>query len=208
MIDIVPLLKIAPIAAIAMMAPGPDFFLVTSLALSRGRMAGILAAVGIAAGVVIWSSLGVFGISTILEKMHWLVSAVRIAGGVYLIYLGAQLWKASFADKNLPPQTLPNKKRNPFVIGFITNMTNPKAMAFFTSIFALTLTPNTSVTTQGAIVAMVSIMPVFWFGFVALVLSLPAMRKAYIRVSAWIDRIAGTFLAFFGLRLLWSGRNS
>jgi threonine efflux protein len=207
MIDILPILKILPVAAIAMMAPGPDFFLITSIALSRGRMAGILAAAGIATGVVIWSGLGVFGLSVILDQMLWMVSCVRIVGGIYLVYLGTQLWRASFSARpdETPQTTLPNRKRNPFVIGFVTNITNPKAMAFFTSIFALALTPDTNRATQTAIVGIVSIMPFIWFSFMTLALSMPVMRKAYMRWSKWIDRVAGTFLAFFGLRLLWSG---
>lgn len=209
MIDFAPILKIVPIALIGMMVPGPDFFLITSLALSRGRSAGILAAAGIAAGVVIWSGLSVFGLGVILNQMRWLVAAVRIAGGIYLVYLGLQLWRASFARRQSEPSRLaaPDREKNAFVIGFATNITNPKAMAFFTSVFALALPPGTSITTQTAIVAIVSFMPVLWFGFVAAVLSLPVMRKTYLQWGKWIDRFAGTFLAFFGGRLLWSNRN-
>lgn len=84
-------------------------------------------------------------------------------------------------------------------------MMNPKAMAFFTSIFALTLPANANGETQAAIIFVTSVMPIFWFGFVTFGLSTPAMRKVYLRCSKWIDRACGTFLALFGLKLMFSG---
>jgi threonine/homoserine/homoserine lactone efflux protein len=99
------------------------------------------------------------------------------------------------------------KAKNPFLVGFLTNLTNPKALAFFTSIFALTLPTGATVETQGAIIVQMGIMPVIWFGIVSFGLSAPATRKLYLRWSQWIDRVTGTFLALFGLRLLFSGRN-
>lgn len=209
-IDVIPLLKIAPIFAVALASPGPDFMLISSVALSRGRVAGLQASVGIAFGALVWVVLCMFGLGFVFAKVHGLMTAVRLCGGLYLVYLGYQLWKASLKprmDKEEMSAAEIRKQRNPFVVGFLTNITNPKAMAFFTSIFAITLPQEASLATQGAIVVMMGILPVLWFGFVSFCLSAPTMRKVYVRGSRWIDRVAGTFLAFFGARLLLSFRN-
>ncbi|HUY68513.1 MAG TPA: LysE family transporter [Alphaproteobacteria bacterium] len=209
MIDPAPLLKIIPIFAAALIVPGPDFMMISSMALSRGRFAGVLAAVGIAAGVLVYVSLCMFGFTLIFARMHWLLAAIRIGGGLYLIYLGTQLWRASMRpaaiNEEIPARF--GKKRNPFVAGFLTNMTNPKALAFFSSIFALILPPAANIATRATILAVMAIMPVIWFGIVSFGLSTPAMQKLYLRASRWIDRVVGTFLALFGLRLLLSGKN-
>lgn len=96
MIDIAPILKIAPIFIAALVSPGPDFMLVSATAMSRGRLAGLLAACGIAAGTTVYTSLCVFGLGGIFAELRELTIAVKIAGGVYLMYLGFWLWKASF----------------------------------------------------------------------------------------------------------------
>ena len=208
-VDFAPLLKIAPIFAVALMSPGPDFMMISSLALSRGRAAGVLGAVGIAAGAMVWVLLCMFGLGVVFAHMPWLLTVVRVAGGLYLIYLGYQLWRASLKPQVAMDQTavVPTKNKNPFVMGFLTNLTNPKALAFFTSIFALALPPDSTVLTQATIMTVMFAMTVGWFGIVTFGLSTPAMRKVYIRASKWIDRVAGTFLAFFGFKLLFSGRN-
>lgn len=207
MIDFIPIVKIIPIFAVALAAPGPDFMMISSMALSRGRVAGILASAGIAVGVLVYTVLSMFGMDVIFSKMQWLITVVRIGGGLYLVYLGIQLWRASLKNPVVEGQAVLAKKKNPFVIGFLTNMTNPKAIAFFTSIFALTLPHDASWATKGAIIAVMGAMPIVWFGIVVFGLSSPPMRKLYLRWSQWIDRVAGTLLAFFGVRLLLSRGN-
>lgn len=209
MIDLDPVLKVVPIAAAGMIVPGPDFMMITSMALSRGRRAGLLAALGIAAGVLVYTVLCTFGLGMVFAKMQWLIMVVRLCGGAYLVYLGVQLWRSSFKAPvaELNQRSPLNKQRNPFLVGLLTNMTNPKALAFFTSVFALTLPPNANGETQAAIIFITSTMPILWFGFVTFGLSTLAMRKVYLRASRWIDRVSGTFLALFGLRLMFSRNN-
>lgn len=210
MIDPAPILKIVPIFALALIAPGPDFMMISSMALSRGRAAGMLAATGIAASVLVYTVLCMFGLGIVFASMQWLITAIRLCGGVYLVYLGVHLWRASLKPQSGEAEvdvSRSGNSRNPFVIGFFTNMTNPKAMAFFTSIFALTLPPDASHATQAAMVLVMMLMPVLWFGIVTFGLSAPSTRKVYMKWSRWIDRVSGTFLAFFGLRLMFSGRD-
>jgi RhtB (resistance to homoserine/threonine) family protein len=205
MVDFAPLLKVMPIFAVALISPGPDFMLVSTMALSRGRFAGILGAAGIATGSLIYIVLCMFGMGFVFAKMHWLVTFIRIAGGLYLVYLGIHLWKASLGKRNEQIQVITSRKgRNPFMAGFLTNITNPKALAFFTSVFALTLSPDTGLPTQALTIAGMFAMAFTWFGIVALGLSTPAVRQVYTRWSRWIDRLSGTFLTFFGLRLMFS----
>jgi RhtB (resistance to homoserine/threonine) family protein len=207
-IDVTPILKIAPIFAVALASPGPDFMLVSSLALSRGRLAGAQAACGIAVGILVYATLCMFGFGLMVAKMQGLMLAVKLCGGAYLIYLGYQMWKSSLrvarADASVAGG---DKRRSPFVAGFLTTMTNPKTIAFFASIFALAMPPDASLSTKAATITVMGVLPVFWYSLVSYCLSTPSMRKVYMRWSRWIDRVAGTFLAFFGVRLLSSCKN-
>ncbi len=208
-VDLLSLMKIAPIFLVALASPGPDFLLISSLAMKRGRAAGLAGASGIALGNMNYAFLCIFGLSYMLARMAWLLLTIKIVGGLYLIYLGYQLWKASLkpavSGTNEAQQVSP--KRNPFVMGLMTNVTNPKALAFFTSVFALIVQPSINIETQIAIILLIGFMSFAWFSFVSLALSTTHMRKLYMRSSSWIDRIAGTFLALFGVKLLVSARN-
>jgi threonine efflux protein len=210
MIDFAPILKIIPIFAVALIVPGPDFMMISSVALSRGRLAGFLASCGIAAGNVTYTILSLFGLSIIFMHMHWLVMIVRVCGACYLLYLGFLLWKSSLKAPTVQSNVvdpLQRRNKNPFIVGLLTNLTNPKAMAFFTSIFTLILPAEASHETYAATIVLIAVMSVLWFGFVTLGLSTPAMRRHYLRWSRWIDRVAGSFLGLFGLGLLFSGRD-
>lgn len=213
MIDVTPILKIAPIFAAALASPGPDFFMISSVSLSRGRWAGVQASAGIALGNFIWAALCTFGLGLVFAKMHGLMVVIRVCGGAYLVYLAYQLWKGSFkAEATTDDDTAVNtvaedRRRHPFVTGLLTNATNPKALAFFTSIFAFALPKDASLGTQGAMLFMIAFMSILWFALVSYFLSTASVRKSYTRWSRWIDRFAGTFLGFFGARLLLSSKN-
>ncbi|HEU0117356.1 MAG TPA: LysE family transporter [Alphaproteobacteria bacterium] len=181
--------------------------MISSMAMKRGRPAGIAASAGIGVGNMTYATLSIFGLSYMLARMAWLLTAIKIVGGLYLLYLAYQLWRSSFTAPAMPTADMPVKKKNPFLIGVTTNITNPKALAFFTSVFALILSPDLNLATRIAIIALIGGLSFAWFGFVTYALSTSHMRKLYIRGTHWIDRIAGTFLALFGIKLLASARS-
>lgn len=208
MIDLIPFLKIAPIFMIALMSPGPDFMLVSSVSLTRGRWAGIQACAGIAGGIMVYTALSAWGLGLLFQQMVGLMTVIKIAGGLYLGYLGFLLWKTSLTVEVHAPNTTgnnaPPNHRNAFVMGLLTNLGNPKAIAFFASVFALILTPDTNTATKLATVLLCGLMTVGWFGFVAVALSTPRIRARYQRWSKTIDRIAGSLLLLFGIKLIFS----
>lgn len=207
-VDLIAVFKIAPIALVAFISPGPDFLLISSLAMQRGRLAGFTASVGNMLGVMFGALLCVLGLGYVLAQMAWLIVAIKIIGGLYLVYLGCLLWRTSLNAKTQSVETaIAPKKKNPFVMGLMTNITNPKALAFNTSVFALALKPDTNTATDVAIVGMMGCLALAWFSCVSFGLSTARVRKSYLRFSKWIDRISGTFLTFFGVKLLASSRN-
>ncbi len=209
MIDFLPFLKIAPLFMIALMSPGPDFMLVSSLSLARGRMSGFQGALGIAGGIMVYTALSMWGLGLLFQKMVWLMMAVKIAGGLYLCYLGFLLWRSTLTKKetasNDPsPNAPPKNHRNAFIMGLLTNLANPKAIAFFASVFALALTPDTTTPTKLATVILCTLMTIGWFGFVAFALSTPRLRNRYQQWSKAIDRVCGSLLLLFGLKLVFA----
>lgn len=83
------LAAVAGVMLLGCVSPGPDLIAVSSHALTK-RRSGLFAAFGIATSHALWALLAVFGLGLILAQVAWFYGAIRIAGAVYLIYLGAK----------------------------------------------------------------------------------------------------------------------
>ncbi|MFA4995402.1 MAG: LysE family transporter [Bdellovibrionales bacterium] len=203
MIDIIVLFKILPIFFLGLISPGPDFVVVSSVSLDRGRIDGIISAAGVAAGMGVYALVSLTGMSALLAHYFWLVTAIKLCGGLYLLYLGFSMWRSSLGKMREEAKIAADvKKKNVFVMGALTNLTNPKVIIFFVSIFALILTPETNLATKVVVWAAIPLECFLWFSFVAFCLSRDAVRVRYLRWRRAIDRGIGTILAFFGLKLL------
>jgi len=82
----------------AVISPGPNFLVVSRLALSRSRTSAIGATFGIAAGSLIYAALTLFGLSVLILRFAWLGETIRVVGGAYLVWLGIQAWRATPDD--------------------------------------------------------------------------------------------------------------
>ncbi len=134
----------------------------------------------------------------------WLLGGLKLAGGIYLLYLGITLWRG--ADHRLTPpvrhRAAADTNWQAFRLGLLTNLTNPKAAVFYGSILAAFLTPDlprwVKLTAIGILVANAA----GWHVTLACLFSTAPARQIYDRIKPWIDRIAGSALGILGLRLM------
>ena len=177
MIEFAVLLKILSIFMLALISPGPDFMIVSSMSLTRGRTDGIKAAAGIASVIVLYTLVSLTGLSALFAHYLWVTVAIKLCGGLYLMYLGYALWRSSLTKPMaVEPAAVNVKKKSAYLSGVLTSLTNPKAIAFFASIFAIALTPSTGMATKLAIGVAVPLMTFAWFAFVAFGLSKDKVR--------------------------------
>lgn len=188
---------------IAMIVPGLDFLLVTRLAVLRGRSAAWRATLGIATGVAIWGICGFFGIRTLFYAAPWLYLLLKVGGGLYLFIAGCTLligsWKPSAADA-----TTASTDPTPggFRTGLLTNLANPKAPVFVSSLFAAAMPQHAPAQLGLACVFAMFAIAVGWFGLVAMVLSHERVSAAFLRCRRWIDRCAGLAFMALGIRFM------
>ncbi|MGB9151527.1 MAG: LysE family transporter [Alphaproteobacteria bacterium] len=207
MIEFAVLLKIVPVFILALISPGPDFMIVSSMSLARGGAEGIKAAAGISTVIMFYALISLTGLSALFAHYLWVAVALRVCGGCYLLYLGFMMWRGSFSARALIKSPAVNmKKKSAYKAGVLTCLTNPKAIAFFASLFAIALTPDTHFATKAALEIIAPLFTFLWFSFVALGLSKPSVRTRYQRWQHIIDRLTGTVLAFFGVKLILSVR--
>jgi RhtB (resistance to homoserine/threonine) family protein len=193
---------------LAMASPGPNVLIVTQTAASQTRRTGVCVALGIATGAGLLSSAALLGLSALLTEFAWLQATLRLAAGTYLLYLGFRLWRgaslpAAFAR---PTDTVGRTDWRAYQVGLITNLTNPKALVFYGSVFAALLAPDVPLWVKAAAVGLITVNSTVFHVALASLFSTERAQAGYRRIKPWVDRIAGAGLAAFGLHLVLPSR--
>lgn len=196
------LLTIWLLYAAILLSPGANTLLVTQLAASDQGRTAFVAALGVALGSTIWCVCAVFGIHVIFVVFPAMRLTLQVAGGIYLLYIASRLWRtSSAADSGLTLRA----SKNPlaaFRLGFLTNMTNPKAALFFGSIFAASFPASPGKGLQLAAIVMVMLTSGCWHLLLAYVFSRNRVRAGYARSRGTFNRIAAVAVSSLGLGLL------
>jgi len=193
----------------AVVSPGPNFLVVSRLALSRSRTSAIGATLGIAAGSLIYAALTMFGLSVLILRFAWLGDTIRIMGGAYLVWLGIQAWLAKPYDSDLAvaeaEQGTPSLLYG-LRVGFLTEITNPKGIAFFLGLFAAAVPASTPLWAKLAVLSAGGVIELAWYTAVSFALSSGPMRAGYRRIRRTVDRVLGTLLIALGLKVALDAR--
>ncbi|HYD95267.1 MAG TPA: LysE family transporter [Noviherbaspirillum sp.] len=195
------LLAVVTITVLAVISPGADFAMVTRNSLVLSRRAGILTAMGIGLGVLVHIAYTMLGVGLLIKQSLWMFQAIKLAGAVYLVYLGMRLLLSRPGSVANSPDGPPLTDFGALRAGFFTNVLNPKTTVFIVSLFIQVVDPATAMHVQFAYGAFISLAHVTWFVLVALFFSADTIRERLVAVRHWIDRAFGCLLAGFGVLL-------
>ncbi|WP_292230940.1 LysE family translocator [Brevundimonas sp.] len=136
------LITFALIALGMVLTPGPNMVYLISRSISQGRVAGLISLGGVALGFVFYLLCAAFGITAFLVAVPFAHDALRIAGAAYLFYLAWQAVKpggrSPFEVRELPKDS----PRRLFMMGFMTNLLNPKIAIMYLSLLPQFITPG------------------------------------------------------------------
>ncbi len=190
------------VMVVAYVIPGPDFAVILRQS-TRARRSGALAAVGAQTGLCVHMLLALVGLSAVLARHPDALILIRVVGGLYLVWLGGSLaWKARTlrtAARDADEATRRDISSGAFRQGFLTNVTNPKAVLFFASVLPQFISPDASIAGQILLLGVIDVI----FGLLpwAIVIVLGdrlGRRMSSLRFQAWRDRATGTALAGVG----------
>ena len=192
--------------AVTFLSPGPNLLVVVQASLVAGRPAGIATGLGVAAGDGIYAALGLLGIATLITHGGEVFSAVKVLGGVYMLWLAWRLVRrhpSARLDVELPMP--PRSLGSHFLRGLLTDLANPQTVLFFASIFAVTLSADTP--PWARLLSWLGILgvSVLWRSVLSVAFSRQRIRAAYGRFQQTIERIGGLILAGFGAKLVFDG---
>ena len=113
--------------------PGPNMTYLATLALSRGRLAGLVATAGVALGLAVHALVAGLGAGVLIQQYPLLYEVLRWIGVGYLLYLA---WEGWWTQKETPVERtdLATMAGPLFLRGFLSNVFNPKSILFFVSV--------------------------------------------------------------------------
>ena len=188
---------------ILIITPGQDMILVMSRSISQGWKAGVATAAGVSTGLLGHTLLAALGLGALLQASEILFTIMKIAGAVYLVYLGVRLILSSHSGldiNNLP--TMSTGKM--FFQGAVSNLSNPKIAIFYFAYlpqFIPVESTNTTLLllTLGAAFALLTFFVKGPIGYTAGMLS--AWLRSHPSVINRIHQTSGLVLIGLGLRL-------
>jgi threonine/homoserine/homoserine lactone efflux protein len=184
------------------MTPGPDTFLVLRFSLQNSR-SGLAAAAGSALGSLFWAFAVAVGLASLLEQSATAYRMVKIAGGIYLIYLGVRALlrrQRETASDLSEPSARRQAPLAAFGSGLLSCSLNPKVGLFFLAIVPQFVPPNSSlfssVLTLGVIDTVVA------FAWLLVIVFVAARGVGWLRrprVTKLLDRASAGVLTAFGI---------
>lgn len=201
MTDLLQLALIAGVLLLSVISPGPNFALVTSTAMTVSRRAGILTGVGFSLASGAWSLLAIGGVNALISHAPVVHAAVRIAGGVYLLWLGLKMILT--ARRPIGAQVVVRQSGvSALVKAFAVSMTNPKAIGFYGSIFSVMVPAAAPLWFDAVIVLLALTISGLWYCGLALLFSHRLAGLVYGKLKVWVEATMGIFLVSMGGRVL------
>jgi threonine/homoserine/homoserine lactone efflux protein len=186
----------------AAISPGPAVLMAARTGVTRGFAAGAALAVGIGVGGVVWAMAALFGLAMLFEYAPMLLTGFKLIGGIFLIYMAYKLWKSADQPlKQTGADTPPRSLRSAFLLGLVTQISNPKPAILFAAIFVGTVPATAGWGTYVALLAAVFLNETMWNTLVSRIFSLEKTRASYLNLKGWIDRAFGGLLALLGVKI-------
>ncbi|EGK7514121.1 LysE family transporter [Campylobacter lari] len=177
--------------------PGPDFFLVSSYALREGIKSALKASLGVSLAMSLWIILSILGLSVIFHQFPFLQIALSSFGACYLLYLAYGIYKNAKIGNIKVQKT----HISAFLSGMITNLSNPKVIFYFASVFA----SFDFAQMRWMLIVLIFVLileTIIYFSLISLLFSKPFMVRIYQKNLKLIDYLSAFIFFAFAVFIL------
>ena len=188
------------------LTPGQDTMFILGRSLTGGLRAGVASALGIGVGSIVHTLAAAAGLSALLAASPAAFLVVRIAGALYLVYLGAKLLLTR-AQQDLDAQVTAAEEDNAgsaFRQGILTNILNPKVALFFLALLPQFIEPASTSKTVAFLLLGITFVTTGTIWCLVLAVGAARLRQFFRgkpRVRTAIDRVTGGLFVALGVRL-------
>ena len=185
-------------------SPGPSNLAIMSIATTSGRKAAFMFAAGVMSGSFFWATLAALGLSAVLTAYSGFIVAVKVFGGLYLLWLAFKSGRSALAAKPVAPTSAekPQSWRRLYARGALLHLTNPKAILVWISVMALASPADAGHFRMIAVVAGCLCIGLIVFGGYAMLFSTSSARRIYVAIRRWMDGCLCVVFGIAGVRLL------
>lgn len=192
---------------VATASPGPSNMAIMGIAMKNGRGAALALAAGVIGGSMLWALLAACGVLTVLATFAQLLIVLKIAGGLYLLWLAFKAGKSALRNAEVS-----GTEENPakssfgrlFRQGMLMHVGNPKAILTWVAIMSVALKPDAAAATLPLIIGGCAAICITVFCGYALLFSTAAMGAFYRRIRRGLDALLACCFAVAGLKLVFS----
>jgi threonine/homoserine/homoserine lactone efflux protein len=197
-------------AILVAMVPGPSTAVIVRESVRSGRRAGLAVTLGNETGILLWGLAAVFGLSALLLASRIAYDVMRVAGAVFLIWMGARaLWRArrDGAPAGEEPTAPVVSRGRLFRLGLLTNLANPKAGVFAVSFLPQFVPHGVAVPPMLVLLSMVWVLvDIAWYLVVIWLAGRAGRVLRGPRVRRRMEQVSGVVLLGLGVRLVTDAR--
>ncbi|MFV1851039.1 MAG: LysE family translocator [Thalassospira sp.] len=193
---------------VGLISPGPALLGLMGVSLDRGRHAGQRFALGIGTGSFSIGLLTLTGLSAVLATYADAMTAIRIFGGLYLLWMSYRAFRTAFHkapvanSETVSEATKQITGRGYYLRGLALHLTNPKAILTWIAIISIGFSEGAPLWVGAAIVIGCGLLSTGIHLLYATAFSTAPAISIYRRAANWINGVLGVFFAVVGLRLL------
>ena len=197
------------LATILVLIPGLDFTLVVKYATTKSKKSAVAVMLGITSGLFVWGAFASLGVSAILQTSEFAFNALKIAGVVYMLWMGVGFIWNSFKNAPHTETELSIKSdRRVFTRGLLSNLLNPKAGVFYISVLPQFIPRASNHLLAGLILTSIhAVITVVYFGLLIYLIDFFKTFFAKPAVVKRLERFSGIAVIGFGAKLLLSQQN-
>ena len=201
--DDVNLLLILAAGFVTTASPGPSTLTIAGAAMSAGRRSGLILAMGILTGSVMWSAAAALGLSAIMVANAWMFEVFRYIAAMYLLWLAWRSARSALRPHGAAIEGVRiGSPAEAYVRGLGIHLTNPKVVLFFGSLYALGIPNDAAPSVVALVVMLVAIQSAAIFVAYALLFSHATVRQTYVRLRRWFEAAFALLFGAAGLRVL------
>jgi len=193
---------------LALISPGPDFVILVKSAVKNDSKKAIGVAFGISIANALYIALCLVGVGSLLASSVYMMVGLKVAGGLFLVYLAVQALRAKKSDyASLSVPVNKNEVGNTtflkeFMIGFMSGILNPKNVLFYLSLFTVVLTKDVSLTFKVMLGIWMTLVVFLWDAAIVHLLSGDRIRRKFTKLAYYIDKATGAILGAVGVAIV------
>lgn len=197
------LFLILSVALVAVASPGPATLAVSATSMSQSRKHGLMLASGISTGSIIWNVAAALGLGAIMSANAIFVEIFRYVGSGYLLYLGFKSLRSAISPNTAKQVKIkPASFKATYFKGVALHVTNPKAILFFSALYAIGVPANASAFDLTLVVISIALQTALVMHIYAIIFSIPKVVTVYTKLKRWFEATFAAVFGFAGVKIL------